>query len=64
MATQIKVQGKTVYVTPTGFKVGSRGRVAAPATVYATLPKSERRKLRKAARSGGFKAHAAAPAVR
>lgn len=61
MATQVKVNGKTLYLTPTGFKAGSKGKVQ-PSDFYASLPtKSERRKARKEAHRNGFHAHAAAP---
>lgn len=42
-----------VYVTPTGLKVGTRGKVRTVEEVLYSLPKGERRKVRKAARALG-----------
>ena len=60
MATQIKVNGKTTFITPTGFKLGSKGKVVPAGNFLGTLTKSEARKLRKTAHANGFKQHAAA----
>jgi hypothetical protein len=58
--TPIVVNGKPVYITPTGYKATHRGKVLAPAQLYAQLSKGQRRKLRKAARKLGFVGHARA----
>lgn len=51
MAKVLKVGG--VYITPTGLKVGPRGKVQSPKEVLYSLPKGERRKVRKFARAIG-----------
>lgn len=44
------VNGTKIYGTPTGIKITSRGKVQKPEQLFSELPKSERRKIRKAAR--------------
>lgn len=51
--------GKTYYVTPTGVKLGSKGKVQPINAVYANLVKSQRRQLRKALRAVGLTWHSA-----
>jgi hypothetical protein len=61
MGTELKIDGKVVYVTKTGFKIGSKGKVTPPSDFLKGIPnKGQRRQLRKFARSNGFNAHAAA----
>ncbi len=43
----IFIQGKAVIVTPTGLKLGSKGKVLPAGKVLGMLPKGEARKLRK-----------------
>ena len=53
MAKSIKVV-EGVYVTPTGIKFGSKGKVLPASVALASIPnKGERRKLRKAFHSVG-----------
>lgn len=62
MSTSIKISSKTVYITPTGFKIGSKSKVMDPGEFYAQLTsKGERRKVRKLAYRNGFRVHAMAP---
>ena len=49
-----------VYVTPTGFKVTSRGKVVPKSAFLQSLPKSERRKIRKECFRAGYYEHASA----
>lgn len=49
-----------VYATPTGLKVGSRGKVQPASSVLSSLPKGAARKIRKALRRAGYPAHASA----
>jgi hypothetical protein len=50
----VSINGKNILATPTGLKLGSSGRVTPPAELFAVLPKSDRRKIRKAARANGM----------
>jgi hypothetical protein len=56
-------QSVTVYATPTGLKVGSKGRVEKGGALFARLDKGRARVLRKALRAAGLKRHAAAPRI-
>jgi hypothetical protein len=49
----VEINGKTYYATGKGIKVSSRGKVTLVQTVFGSLPKGERRKLRKALRAAG-----------
>ena len=60
MNTNVVLAGKTIYVTPSGFKVTQRGKVMSASETYAKLNKSDRRRLRKTARRLGFDRHARA----
>lgn len=51
-----------VYVTPTGVKFTTKGRVMSPGAALGLLTKSEARRVRKAARARGL--HYIAGAVR
>ena len=50
----VKTSLGTVYPTPTGLKIGSKGRVQRPNVLCSQLTKSERRALRKRLREEGF----------
>lgn len=43
-----EIEGKKVYETPTGLKVGAKGKVMSPFALAFSLPKGTRRQLRKA----------------
>lgn len=58
MTTTVKIDGKNVMATPTGLKLGSRGRVQSPGEVFGLLDKGTARKLRKELAGGGFPSHA------
>lgn len=60
MATELKLDGKQIYLTPTGFKLGSRGKVITADELYRQLSKGNRRKARKFARKNGYNSHASA----
>lgn len=61
MATDVKIGNKTIFLTPTGMKEGSKGKVIPAGEMLGKLAtKSERRKLRKFAHRNGYKGHAAA----
>lgn len=60
MKTDLIIGGKLVILTPTGIKLGSKGKVVPAGTFFRSLGKSLARKARKAARAAGFLAHAAA----
>lgn len=47
-----KINGKSVYVTPTGVRVG-KGKVTPAGAFFAALPKGHARRLRKALRAAG-----------
>lgn len=47
-----------VYATPTGVKLGVRGKVIRPEGLVSELSKGPARRLRKALRRAGFAAHA------
>jgi hypothetical protein len=53
----------TVYATPKGFKLGSRGKVIHPCQLYGSVSKGDARRIRKAAYRAGLHGHAAAPRV-
>lgn len=55
------VNGKRVIITPTGLKLGSRGKVMKAGTVFATLNKGEARRLRKSLRVLGHPGKAGEP---
>jgi len=57
---EFKIGGKTVFATPTGIKLGARGKVTSMSAAYSAMPKGESRKLRKALRAAGHYQHAAA----
>lgn len=59
MSVNVKVNGKTLYATPTGLKLTSRGKVQPAGQVLSALSKGERRKVRKALHRAGFVRHAA-----
>jgi hypothetical protein len=54
----IEVLSKTLYITPTGLKMGARGKVLEPSTFFSSVDKSTARKVRKTLRRNG-KAHMA-----
>ncbi len=54
---EIIVNEKKLFVTPTGIKTTSRGKVLSPAEVIVPLPKNERRKIRKILRRNGYHKH-------
>ncbi len=60
MKTNIEVQGKQVWVTPTGFKLSSKGKVVSTGEFLGSLPKGEARKLRKEMFKMGQKSKASA----
>ncbi len=60
MKTSISVQGKQVWVTPTGFKLGSKGKVTPTGEFLGSLSKGEARKLRKEMFKMGQKSKASA----
>lgn len=47
------VSGKTVYPTPTGLKISTRGKVSPPLEVIMQFPDGERRRIRKALAAQG-----------
>jgi hypothetical protein len=49
------------YATPTGLKIGAKGKVMPVSNVLAAMDKGEARRLRKALRAAGETAKAAAP---
>lgn len=49
----IELNGNKLFATPTGIKVGAKGKVQPPAAFLATLSKGERRKVRQAGRAIG-----------
>ena len=53
MATNLKVNGKSVYLTATGVKVTARGKVQTPGAFLGTLGKGQARQVRKALRAAG-----------
>lgn len=63
MNTEINVSGKNVFATPTGLKLGSKGKVTEPGLILGQLPKGTARRLRKTLRSNGFTRHAGAARI-
>lgn len=55
--------GKAVYVTGTGMKLGSKGKVGTPSQVLSMIPKGPARHLRKALKAAGHSGYAAARRV-
>jgi hypothetical protein len=51
------ISGKKVYVTPTGLKITTRGKVVSTRDFVSSLVKSERRRIRKALRQLGHTRH-------
>lgn len=49
----IELDGKTLYVTPTGLKLGAKGKVLDTSELYRSLDKGQTRKIRKALRANG-----------
>ncbi len=60
MRTQFSIEGRFVFVTPTGFKLGSKGKVVSTGEFLGSLPKGEARKLRKECYKMGQKSKASA----
>jgi hypothetical protein len=59
--TSFSLNGKSVYLTPTGLKVTARGKVTPVGRFLGALSKGEARRARKALRKAGRKAWAGAP---
>ena len=49
----IDINGKTLYFTPTGLKLGAKGKVSDPCEFISSVDKSTARKVRKSARKAG-----------
>jgi len=49
----IDINGKTLYFTPTGLKLGVKGKVSNPCEFLTRVDKSTARKVRKFARKAG-----------
>lgn len=61
MKTNVQIDGREVLVTPTGVKIGSKGRVTRDATsVFQMLSKSDARRVRKALFARGLRSLASA----
>lgn len=60
---KISISGKSVVVTPTGIKVGSKGKVVKAGEFFAMNEKGVNRKVRKLLRAEGRRAEAAAKAA-
>lgn len=50
----VTLNGKPLFATPTGVKIGPRGKVTPDAEIFGVLDKGARRKVRKALRAAGF----------
>ncbi len=59
LQNEIVIAGKRVYVTPTGVKLTSKGKVTTTTDLISSLVKGERRRIRKALRAMGHLKHAA-----
>lgn len=64
MSTSIKINGKQLFVTPTGVKLGSRGKVLPVGNLLGTVDKGTARKVRKSLRAAGHADKASAQRVR
>lgn len=49
----VQIDGKSLFATPTGLRMGSKGKVVAPGNLFGVLSKSESRQIRKALRRVG-----------
>lgn len=49
----IKLSVGNAFITPTGLKLGTRGKVTAPSEFVQNLSKGDRRKIRKACHREG-----------
>ncbi len=55
---EITIAGKKVYVTATGVKLTSKGKVVTTRELVSGLVKGERRRVRKSLRAMGYVRHA------
>lgn len=60
MSTNLTISGKTIFLTPTGVKLGSKGKVQPTTDLINSMTKGERRKFRKTAYAYGYFTHASA----
>lgn len=58
-----KLNDKPVYLTPTGLKIGPRGKVLGVSHAYSKLNKGEARKVRKMLHAAGYVPLAASKAI-
>lgn len=66
MKTDARCDGKTVYLTPSGVRVGAKGKVMPRnfiPTLFGKMDKGNVRKLRKAMRQAGWTRDAAAQRI-